>query len=267
MWLAITIVLLGFGVLAVMAAVLWGSRNRVRIAQEQQTSSSYDDEFNRKSVNTILDWYILRHLEDQARVPAEQRFLAADRTNNDFLNRYYVHLLNKEGAQIKPVASTLESSRRDQEGGSYTPQYFPDQTHDENLVTFKHERIARRLVRTVEYLERLKEEAAEPLVNLEALKPGYWPFVPGGYTAFYNNLIATGQDLDQEPGVREQMRKLAAHLVFPRFKEHVEFWSDKGLELCQLPEIIARDMLEGWFYLDVPPRPMPTPEFLLKEKG
>ena len=269
MWVWVTLVVLGFGTLAAVAALLWGRRQAVRTEGQllqQQVSSPYDDEFDRKSVNTVLDWYILRHIEDQVRVPVEQRFLDEDRAKNDFLNRYYCHLLAREAVLLKPVPSPLKTAKRDQKGQPYSPGYFPDQTYDQNLVTFKHERIAARLVKTVEYLRRLRDEAAEPLESSEKLKPGYWPFVPDGYAAFYNNLVATGQDLDQEPGIREQMRKLAAHLVFPRFTEHIEFWADKGLTLYQIPEVIARDVLEGWFYLEVPRRPMPTPTFLLKGK-
>lgn len=264
MWTLITLAVVFCAALITVAAFLWGRRNQKKVAGGLNTSGPYDDAFDRKSVYTVLDWYVLRHLEDEVRVPVEQRFLDADRANNDFLNRYYCHLLAKEGALAEPMPSTLESFKRDPKSTEYTPCYFPDQLRDENLVTFKHERIARRLVKTVEYLQRLRDEAAEPFESLEKLKPGFWPFVPDGYTAFYNNLVATGQNMDQDPAIREQMRKLAAHLVFPRFKEHIDFWADKGLTLYQLPEILARDVLTGWFYLDVPPRPMPTPEFLLK---
>ncbi len=248
--------------LAALAAWLWTRRRAGRLA-EIEAAGPYDDLFDRKTVNTVLDWYILRYLEDQTLRPAEQRFLEIDRAHNDLLNRYYRHLLAREGVLVDPVPSTLEASRRGDDD-DYRPMYFPDAIRDDNLVRYKHERIARRLVKTVENLERLKQRAAEPLDGLDALKPGCWPFVPDGYAVFYRHLVATRQDLDREPGLREQMRKLAAHLVFPRFKEHIAFWADKGLTLYQIPEILARDALEGWFYLDVPPRPMPTPKFLLK---
>ena len=87
----------------------------------------------------------------------------------------------------------------------------------------------------------------------------------GTTTAMFDRLNFVGQDFDQDSGIREQMRRLAAHLVFPRFKEHIDFWADKGLVIYQIPEVIARDALQGWFYLDIPPRPMPPPKFLLKE--
>jgi len=265
MWVLVVLAGVGFMVLVFATVLLTRRRQQDEAERTGVRSVPYDDEFDRKSVNTVLDWYILRHIEDQAHQPVEQRFLDADRANNDFLNRYYCRLLSKEGVEVALMPSTLEVARRDSGSTVYAPKYFPDQRLDENLVVFKHERIARRLVRTVEYLQRLSREVGEPLGSAEELKPGHWPFVPEGYTAFYNNLVATGQDLDREPGIREQMRKLAAQLVFPRFREHIEFWLEKGLALQQIPEVVARDALQGWFYLEVPPKPMPTPDFLLED--
>ena len=249
--------------LVLLSVVLWRRRSS-RLTLAFGSAVPYDDQFDRKSVNSVLDWYVLRHLEDQTRLPTEQRFLKTDFERNDFLNRYYRHLLAREGVDVPLMGSTRQLGRR-QPGQTYQPAYFPDETYDEDLVTFKHVRIAGRLVKTVGYLSRLQSKAAEPLYGIETLKEGYWPFVPEGYSAFYNNLIATGQDFDQDPEVREQMRRLVAHLLFPRFAEHVAFWADKGLTVYQIPEVIARDALEGWFYLDVPPRPMPT--MVLSDNG
>ena len=170
-------------------------------------------------------------------------------------------------SEIGTVPSTATTSERPADAKAYVPRYFPDAELDSALLMFKHERIGRRLVNTVNYLERLRRQAAEPLESFDALKPGWCPFVPDGYAAFYNNLIATGQDLDQAEGLREEIRKLAGHIVFPRFREHYDFWAGKNVTIYQIPEPLARDALEGWFYLEVPAKPMPTLEILLRELG
>ena len=256
----VALVLVGTGIL------VWHRHATANVIRTTE-ANPYNAEFDRKAINTALDWYILRHLEDQVRMPVVQRFLDIDRQYNDLLNRFARHVLKLEGIEMEMVHSTAKTSERPAAAKAYVPRYFPDAEMDSALVMFKHERIGRRHVNTVQYLERLRRRVVDPLKSFEALRPGCCPFVPDGYTVFYNNLIATGQDFDGTEGLREEMRKLAAQMVFPRFREHYDFWVDKGVTIYQIPDAWARDALEGWFYLDVTAQAMPMPELLLREEG
>jgi len=40
-------------------------------------------------------------------------------------------------------------------------------------------------------------------------------------------------------------------MVFPARKQEFDYWKDRGLRTCQVPVAVARDAIEGWFYLDL----------------
>ena len=218
-------------------------------------SNSYDSEYDRRTVAAALDWYILRHLEDQRHMPKRQRFLEEDRQYNDLLNRYTLHQLKKEGMELEPVASTLTESLRPADATHYIPRYFPDEELDSALVMYKHELIVKRLLDTIAYLNRIMDARGERLGSFSELMSNYTPFVPDAYVTFYNDLVAEADDFDRELGIREKMRKLAVRMIFPAKEQELNYWKERTLDTYQVPTNIAREAIEGWFYLtldDIP---------------
>jgi len=126
---------------------------------------------------------------------------------------------------------------------------------DSALVMFKHELIGKRLLSTIGYLRRIKGSRGEPLASFSELRPGCTPFVPDAYVTFYNDLVAEADDFDRQEGIREKMRVLAARMIFPCNEQQFDYWREREVETCQVPTPVARDAIEGWFYLklsDIP---------------
>ena len=248
---SLVLVLSVAGVLIILGLVWLISRWRTRGMIHMDRPSPYDDQFDRRAVSTTLDWYILRHLQDQRLMPQRQRFLDEDRRHNEFLNRYTVHHLRKQQIELQPMASTLEEGVRPEDATHYLPRYFPDAEMDSALVMFKHELIAKRLLFTIGYLRRIRQSRGEPLAAFSDLKPGFTPFVPQAYVTFYNDLVAEADAFDHQEGIREKMRVLAARMVFPCNEQQFNYWRDRQVETFQVPTPVARDAIEGWFYLDL----------------
>jgi len=256
-WIAIGLCLLG--VLGVMGAAWLVHLRRVRRVRHFDQPFPYDDKFNRAVITPILDWYILGHLADQRRLPLRQGFLEEDRERNAILNRYAAHLLARDGRGVRVVPSTLSESVRAPDADDYVPLYFPDDDPDDALAHFKHELIARRLVSTAGYLERIEQTRAEPLDAFDDLKPGCTPFVREAYTTFYNDLVAEADAPDRESGIREQIRALAVRMVFPARAPEFDYWKSRGLRTSQVPAPVARDAVQGWFYLQPDQVPLAQP--------
>ena len=249
LWLVLGLSILGVLVILAVSYVIrrWRTRGMVRMDRP----SPYDEQFDRRTVTTTLDWYILRHLQDQRMMPKRQPFLDEDRRHNALLNRYAVHQLKKQDIDLQSVASTLEEGVRPDDAAHYLPRYFPDAELDSALVMFKHELIGKRLLSTIGYLRRIKSNRAEPLESFAELKPGYTPFVPDAYVTFYNDLVAEADDFEREPGIREKMRVLAVRMIFPGKQPQLDYWRERKLKTCQIPTPVAKDAIEGWFYLDL----------------
>ena len=239
------------GVLVIMGVAWLLHLRRGRRTRRFDQPFPYDDKFNRKTITAVLDWYIFRHLEDQRRMPTKQAFLEEDRQKNAVLNRYAAHLVAKQNRPVTVVPSTLSESIRSETAETYVPRYFPDDDADDALAAVKHELIARRLVSTSGYLRRIEQTRAEPLASFADLKRGYTPFVREGYTTFYNDLVAEADAPDREAGVREKLRVLAVRMIFPAKEPELDYWQDRGLKICQVPTPVARDAIQGWFYLDL----------------
>ncbi len=229
-----------------------------RRMRELPTPEPFDRTFHRDSVLPSLDWYILRHLEDQERMPARLVFLDADRAHNDLLNRYSSHRLSKEEIRFKPPPSTLAEMIRPEGAAHYIPRYFPDEEYDAALAMYKHELIAHRLIDTIAYLHRLRD-GARPLADFSRLFAGHTPFVPDAYIAFYNDLVASGEDFDRVEGLREKMRVLAARMLFPARECEMAYWKSRGFETLQIPLPAAREAVTDWFLLDADDVPLAGP--------
>ncbi len=199
---------------------------------------------------TTLDWYILRHLEDQRRMPGTQRFLDEDRRRNEILNNVAIERLGTDGIDLEIPASTRTEGIRPPDATHYLPRYFPDEEFDSALAMFKHEMIAHRLLETISRLHLLRDSGAVPLGRMNTRRPGYTPFIPDAYVTFYNDIIAGADDFDREDGLREKMRVLALRVVFPNEEKEVEYWRDRRFEILQVPARSAREMLAGWFHTD-----------------
>lgn len=249
LWVALGLSVLGVLIILAVSYVVQRWRTRGMVGMDRP--SPYDDEFDRRAITTTLDWYILRHLEDQRRMPKRQRFLDEDRRHNGLLNRYVVHQFKKQKIDLDPIASTLEESVRPDDAAHYLARYFPDAELDSALVMFKHELIGKRLLSTIGYLRRIRTNRAKPLTSFAALKPGYTPFVPDAYVTFYNDLVAEADDFEREAGIRERMRVLAVRMIFPGNEPQLNYWRDRKVETYQIPTPVARDAIEGWFYLDL----------------
>jgi hypothetical protein len=245
--LALGLSVLGAAVILILSYLIWHWRTRSMVQMSQP--SPYDDEFDRRTITTTLDWYILRHLQDQRRMPQRQAFLSEDRQYNALLNSYAIHQLQKQGIHLQPIASTLTEGLRPDDATHYLPRYFPDQELDSALVMFKHELIAKRLLSTIGYLSRITESRAEPLESFAELRAGYTPFVPDAYVTFYNDLVAEADDFDRAAGIRDKMRVLAVRMVFPAKEQEFNYWRDRKLKTYQVPTPVAKDAIAGWFYL------------------
>ena len=257
LWAALGLSVLGVLIILVVSYVI--QRRRTRGMVGMHGPSPYDEEFDRRTIKTTLDWYILRHLQDQRRMPKRQRFLDEDREHNALLNRYAVHQLKKHKIDLEPIASTLEESVRPDDAAHYLPRYFPDAELDSALVIFKHELIGKRLLSTIGYLRRIKANRAKPLGSFAALKPGHTPFVPDAYVTFYNDLVAEADDFERDAGIREKMRALAVRMIFPGKAAELNYWRDRKIETYQIPTPVAKDAIEGWFYLEL--HAVPTVDF------
>ena len=237
------------------AVVTWGvvrlRMRRAGLPPHFNQPLPYDDAFSRRTVTSTLDWYILRHLEDQRRVPIRQQFLDEDRQHNAILNHYVAHLLSKDNPDVVPSPSTLSETIRADDNSDYVPQYFPDADLDDSLAFLKHELIAGRLVSTSEYIQRIAATRAESLDAFDELKLEHTPFVPGAYAAFYNDLVAEADAFDYHSGIREKMRVLAVRMIFPATRKEFDYWKERELRTSQVPAPVARDAIEGWFYLDL----------------
>ena len=254
-WLVLGVSVLGVVLILALAYVLrwWQTRDVLHMDRP----SPYDDEFDRPTVTKTLDWYILRHLEDQRRMPKHQKFLDDDREHNAFLNRYAVHHFAKRNIALQPVASTLTDGARPDDATHYFPRYFPDEELDSALVMFKHKLIAKRLLSTIGYLKRITRSRGEPLETFAELRPGYTPFVPDAYVTFYNDLVAEADALDREPGLRDKLRILAVRMIFPGKQQELDYWKDRKIgKTYQIPMPVARDAIQGWFYLEPSDIPM-----------
>ena len=247
-WIALGLSILGVLVILAIAYLIrwWRTRGVVHM----DSPSPYDEAFDRATVTATLDWYVLRHLQDQRMMPKRQKFLDDDRRHNDLLNRYAVHQLKKQDIELQSVASTLVEAARPDDVTHYLPRYFPDNELDSALVMFKHELIAKRLLSTIGYLKRIKESRSEPLESFADLKGGYTPFVPDAYVTFYNDLVAEADDFDRGPGIREKMRVLAVRMIFPGKETELNYWHEREVQTWQIPAPVARDAIEGWFYLE-----------------
>lgn len=248
LWIALGLSLVGVLAVLGVAYLIWRWRTRGMLHMDRP--SPYDELFDRRTVTTTLDWYILRHLQDQRRMPRRQTFLQADRDHDSLLNDYTVHELKKQGIVLAPMTSNATESIRPDDATDYLPRYFPDDEMDSALVMFKHELIAKRLLSTIGYLKRIKESRAEPLKSFDDLHPGNTPFAPDAYVTFYNDLVAEADDFEREPGIREAMRKLVVRMVFPARRQEFDYWRDRNIGVFQIPTPVARDAIEGWFYLD-----------------
>jgi hypothetical protein len=226
---------------------------RARRAQREAPPDEplpYDDRFDRRTIITTLDWYILRHLEDRRHRPAETVFLDDDRHHNDVLNRYVAHRLSAEGDEVPAVPSSLSETIRAGTPRHYTPGYFPDAELDGPLGRLKDELISNRYLSTIAHLERIKHNRAESLRDLDRLKPGCTPFVCDAYVTFYEDLVLRADAHLHQDGLREKLRLLAVRMVFPGDARQVAYWRDRGLQVSQVRLALARDTVEGWFYLD-----------------
>jgi hypothetical protein len=252
--LVITISVLGVSLVLGLIYLIWRWRTCDMVRMDEH--SPYDETFDRRTISTTLDWFILRHLQDQRCMPARQRFLDADREHNDLLNRYALHQLRKQHITLQPIASTLTEAVRPPDAAHYLPRYFPDQELDSALVMLKHELIAERLLATISYLKRITNSRAESLRSFAELRGGHIPFVPDAYVTFYNDLVGEADDFDREPGIREKMRLLAVRMIFPARRQEFDYWQERRLQTYQIPIPVARDAVEGWFYLK--PEDVPT---------
>jgi len=253
LWLALGLSVLGVLVILGMSYLVWRWRTRGMVHMD--SPSPYDEEFDRQTITSTLDWYILRHLQDQRLMPKRQTFLDQDRQHNALLNRYATHQIKKQNIEIPPVSSTLTDGLRPDDAAHYLPRYFPDEPLDSALVMYKHELIAKRLLSTIGYLHRIRKSRAERLEEFGDLRPGYTPFVPDAYVTFYNDLVAEGESFDHEPGIREKIRILAIRMIFPAREKELNYWRGRDAETCQIPIPVAKNAIEGWFYLkfsDVP---------------
>lgn len=249
LWLALGLSVFGAAGILALAYLIWHWRTRSMV--QMSRPSPYDDEFDWRTVTTTVDWYILRHLQDQKRMPKSQMFLDDDRQHNDLLNSYALHQLKERGIHLQPVASTLTEGVRPDDATHYLPRYFPDEELDSVLVAFKHKLIAKRLRSTIGYLNRITESRGEPLESFAGLRPGYTPFVPEAYVAFYSDLVAEADDFDREAGIRDKMRVLAVRMLFPAKEQELNYWRDRKLKTYQIPVPVAKDAIAGWFYLDL----------------
>jgi hypothetical protein len=229
--------------------------NRPPAPREEAPAAAWDKEFDRETVLPSLDWYILRHLEDQRRMPLRQAFLDDDRRHNDLLNRYVIHQMSKQGVRMTPPASTLTESVRPDDVAHYFPRYFPDAEMDSALAMYKHELIANRLIDTIAYVHRLRDGRAAALTAFAGIRPGFTPFVPDAYVAFYNDLVGAADSFDREKGLRDTMRVLAVRMLFPAKEPQFDYWRARGYETLQIPLAVAREAVTSWFFLkesDVP---------------
>ena len=231
------------------------AEDRAPAPQEEPPPGPWDRMFDRETVLPSLDWYILRHLEDQRRMPRRQAFLDDDRRHNDLLNRYFIHQMSKQGVRMTPTASTLTESVRPDDVTHYFPRYFPDAELDSALAMYKHELIANRLIDTIAYVHRLRDGRAVPLTTFAGLRPGFTPLVPDAYVAFYNDLVGAADGFDRENGLRDKMRVLAVRMLFPAKEPQFNYWRARGYETFQIPLPVAREAVTTWFFLkesDVP---------------